>query len=209
MSPASPAFDASYDGARVPGCSAAIELMNTSEAPARRRGRAARAIRKCARRFTANASSQAAASVPARRAPRAMPTFSTTPSSPPSAGVRLRDDPLAGCRRRRRRPPRPRRARPPSRCASSVVARGVARPRPRRRPRRPRARHSSAIARPLPIGASGSGLGRVPAPTTRILRPTQPRAPGGEAERLGGQRCRAFARGGGCRSLRHHTAAID
>jgi hypothetical protein len=47
----------------------------------------------------------------------------------------------------------------------------------------------TAIARPLPGGASGSGLGRVPAPTTATRRPasalTSPSTPAGQPGRAG------------------------
>ena len=61
--------------------SPATELMNTKAPSPARCGSASRATRKWPRRLTAKVMSQSSAVVPAMRAPRPMPTLSTTPWS--------------------------------------------------------------------------------------------------------------------------------
>ena len=156
---------------RLPGRSPATDEMSTIDAPSSSSGSAAWQTRKWARVFTANTSSQCSALVPGSPTPAPMPTLSTSPSRPPSRARRAAATTAA---RRRgsatsatmhrggaalgRAPARPCR----SAAASSRSAHATAAPSRAAR---------TAMARPLPTGASGSADGRVPAPTTRTRRP--------------------------------------
>jgi hypothetical protein len=85
--PSKAALDASYAGIPVAARRLAAELMNTIAAPGSSASSAAAATRKCARVLTANVWSHWAALVPAIPRPSPIPTFSTTPSRPPSAAA--------------------------------------------------------------------------------------------------------------------------
>src|SRR5580700_6552799 len=150
--------------------------MNTIADPGSRTGNAAAATRKCALALTANVSSHWAAVVPAIPRPSPIPTFSTRPSSAPSAAadsattdahasgnVTSASTTAALC-------PSPRTraavvsAAPASRSAQATAA--------------PSRAASTEMARPFPTGGSGSGDGRVPAPTTSSRRPVSRPRPG-------------------------------
>src|SRR5579859_7742629 len=160
----------------VPARRLAAELMNTIAAPGSSTGSAAAATRKCARALIANVSSHCATLVPAVPRPSPIPTFSTSPSSPPSAAAdSLTTDAHASGRATSAgttaaRCPSPRtRAAVTSAAAASRSAQATA---------APSRAASTEMARPFPIGGSGSGDGRVPAPTTSTRRPVSRSRPG-------------------------------
>ena len=112
------------------------------------------------------------------------------PSRRPTSGPDRRRARCRRCRRHRRarRSPRPRRSRrtrprsrtsptttrlaPPSSVISAAVADAAPSSRSAHTTAAPSRAHCTAIARPLPTGASGSSLGWVPAPTTSTRLPS-------------------------------------
>ena len=175
--PSSAAFDASYAGIPVAARKLAAELMNTIADSGSSMSSAAAATRKCARVLTANVWSHWAAVVPAMPRPSPIPTFSTRPSSPPSAAAESADHPT------RTPPATPRRPAPPRRSAlrrgpGRAVASAAPASRSAQATAAPSLAASTEMARPLPGGGSGSGDGRVPAPTTSTRRPVSRPCPG-------------------------------
>src|SRR5580658_1579984 len=128
-------------------------------------------MRKCARTLTENTRSHWAAVVPASRAPLPIPTLSTSPSSAPMASIEpwtMAAQPASSVTSATTTV-----AAAPAARTSSAVRSALFSSRSARVSDAPASAQATAIARPLPMGASGSSLDRVPAPTTRIDRPTR------------------------------------
>ncbi len=172
------AFDASYAGIPVAARRLAAEPMNTIAEPGSSTCSAAAATRKCALVLTANVSSHWAAVVPAIPRPSPIPTFSTRPSRPPSAvadsvttDAQSSGDATSVSTTAAICPSLRTRAAVASAASASRSAQAIA---------APSLAASTDMARPLPIGGSGSGDGRVPAPTTSTRRPVSRPRPGAE-----------------------------
>src|SRR4051812_22353196 len=100
-----------------------------------------------------------------------MPTLSTRPSMPPKAVTVSSTRPWHTSASLTS--PTTTWALPPSSSTSLAVSSAAARSTSAHATAAPSRAASLAMARPLPIGASGSGDGRVPAPTTRMRRPAR------------------------------------
>src|SRR5580698_3271423 len=152
--------------------------MNTMAERGARTARAAAEIRKCARVLTAKVASHCSAVVPVIPRPRAKPTLRTSPSRPPRA--RADSSTMAAQARGSATSATTIAASDPSARTSLAVSPAAAWSRSAQATDAPSLAARTAMARPLPIGGSGSGEGRVPAPTTRIFRPASRPRPGAE-----------------------------
>src|ERR1700689_2009312 len=185
----------------------AAELMNTIAERGSRTGRAAAATRKCARVLTAKTASYCSAVVPAMPRPRPMPTLSTRPSRPPRAAADSATTAAhaAGCVTSASTTS----AADPSARTSSAVISAAAPSLSAQATAAPSRAASTAMARPLPGGASGSSDGRVPAPTTRTRRPASRPRPGAEPVASGGRYGYSMSLTADSEPDRHVLDAVD
>src|SRR5580704_9076716 len=154
---------------RLPGRSPATDPMNTIDELSGRVTSARLTTMKCARRLSANVRSQSSGDVPATPMPKPVPTLSTMPSgvSPDSSATASRQPSsvVTSATTTAALPP------------SSVMRRQVSSTAPSSLSTQttdaPSRAARTAMARPLPTGASGSREGWVPAPTTAMQRPSR------------------------------------
>src|SRR5262245_3220123 len=163
----------------------AIELTKTAAPPSAIVGSAAWHTRKWARTFTANVRSQSSTLVPSSRRPSPMPTLSTSPSSPPSLASAPATTPAQSSGWVTSATTTS--AWPPSSTMSFCVPRAAASSRSGQATAAPSRAARVEMARPLPIGASGSSERRVPAPTTRMRLPSSRPRPGACPAASGGK----------------------
>ena len=169
--PASAAFDESYAGIRLPGCSDATDDTSTTAPSSSRCCKASLQPRKWARALSANVRSHAAAVVPDSHAGPPMPTFTSTPSRPPSTATAasksatIEDSSVASTVNAH--------AAPPSARICDAVSSARSRWRSAHATVAPSAAMRSDAARPLPSVTSSGGRPYVscPAPMTSTLRP--------------------------------------
>ena len=186
---------------RLPGRMPATELTNTIDALSDRVTKARRTNMKWARRFRSNVLSQSSMDVPATPMPKPVPTLSTSPSgaNPGSSEIAIRHPSSVVTSATTIA------AFPPSSVMTRQVSSAAASSRSTQTTDAPSRAARTAMARPLPTGASGSRDGWVPAPITVMLDPaaatsrntratTTPYAAGPPGTR----RASASARGSSC-----------
>jgi hypothetical protein len=187
MSPASPAFEASYATRPEPDLSPAIDEMNTIDDPSARRGSASRQQSIGPRMFTAKVASHSSATTrESPSAPTPMPTLHTIPSSPPracSASATIRTTWSSCAMSASTTCPCP----PSFRIVATVVS-ALSRPRSATATHAPSRAKRSDMARPFPIGF-GCGVERaLPAADDEDPATRKPPAAMGLAARLGARR---------------------
>ena len=182
INPICAAFEVSYDGMPLPGRSPAIDEISTDDEPSGINGIAVFSDRKCDRTLTAKTRSHSSADVPSRPRPLPMPTLSTSASSPPSVSAAHSTPPAVASASAASTESAW--AVPPASATSRTVSCAAASSTSVTATAAPSCAASTAIARPLPIGAFGSSVRRVPPPTTSNRRPaSRPLMPSSREER--------------------------
>src|ERR1700677_982552 len=154
---------------RLPGRRPATEPMNTIDPLSAKVTRARRTNRKWARRLRSKVLSQSSMDVPATPMPKPVPTLSTRPSGAnPGSSETARRHPSSVVTSATTIA-----AFPPSSVISRHVSSTAASSRSTHTTDAPSRAARTAMARPLPTGASGSREGCVPAPITVMLRPAR------------------------------------
>src|SRR6202789_1652339 len=180
---------------RLPGRRPAIEPTNTIDALSDNVTRARRTNRKWARRLRSKVLSQSSMDVPATPMPKPVPTLSTSPSgASPGSSETARRHPSSVVTSATTIA-----AFPPSSVISRHVSSTAASSRSTQTTDAPSRAARTAMARPLPTGASGSREGCVPAPITVMLRPARSdvmRSPGSRADPSGRRSARHALRQG-------------